>query len=94
MWRSENTKTTQIGYMNRNNQEVLGTCGVRGNDHGQYAYKIICREGECDHVYGANGSDIFQRKCPKCQTGQEGIEYLPQATSEDLNAKSNALNAV
>lgn len=29
-----------------------------------------CRE--CGHVYGANGADIFQKKCPKCQGGAAG----------------------
>jgi hypothetical protein len=27
----------------------------------------------CGHVYGANGSDIWLRKCPYCQGGAEGL---------------------
>ena len=75
MWNNGNTKTTQIGYVNRNNQKVLGTRGAKGNDHLQYSYKVECLMDGCGHIYGANGSDLFQRKCPKCQNGQDGIEY-------------------
>lgn len=87
MWRSGNTKTTQIGFINRNLQEVLGTCGVKGNDHGQYSYKIICRKNECGHIYGSNSSDIFQRKCPKCDDGKAGIEYLGSPSIDEQYVK-------
>jgi len=75
MWKNGSTKTTQIGYVNRNNQKNIGTRGVKGTDHGQSAYKLACLENSCGHEYGANGTDIFQRKCPRCQGGNEGIEY-------------------
>jgi len=75
MFISGDTESTQIGYINRNNQKVLGTRGVPGNDHLQKAYKVVCQQLECGHVYGANGSDLFQRKCPKCQDGKAGIEF-------------------
>lgn len=75
MWENGSTKTTQIGYVNRNNQKNIGTRGVKGTDHGQSSYKLECLENSCGHEYGANGTDIFQRKCPRCQGGNEGIEY-------------------
>jgi hypothetical protein len=75
MWKSGGTNTTQIGYINRNNQKVLGTRGVKGNDHGQYSYKVECQNDGCRIIYGVNGSDVFQRKCPNCQNGEKGIEY-------------------
>jgi hypothetical protein len=65
--------TTQIGYINRNNQKYFGHRHQPGNDSGQYSYKLRCLL--CDHEYGANGTDIFQRKCPKCQGGKPGIPY-------------------
>ena len=73
MWRSGTTETTTIGYINRNNQKNHGTRGVAGTDHAQYAYKMECLVKGCGHVYGANGTDIFQRKCPRCQGGNKGI---------------------
>jgi len=73
MLRSGNSETTQIGYVNPNGQECLGTAGEAGNDHVQYAYKVLCQK--CGHIYGANGSDLFQRKCPHCQNGKAGIPF-------------------
>jgi hypothetical protein len=46
---------------------------VAGADHGQYAYKIECTI--CGYVYGANGSDMDERRCPECQGGAPGIRY-------------------
>lgn len=66
-------ETTKIGYENRNRQRCLGHYGVAGNDNLQFAYKMECLN--CGYVYGANGADAFQRKCPECQGGQPGIRY-------------------
>jgi len=67
------TKTTQIGYINKNNQQNMGTKGVDGSDHYQKAYKLKCLKCGCE--YGANGTDIWLRKCPDCQKGNPGIPY-------------------
>jgi Zn finger protein HypA/HybF involved in hydrogenase expression len=72
-FRSGEGKTTKISYINRNNQRCEGTRGKEGNDHMQYSYKIVCQN--CEEIYGANGSDIFQRKCPNCQGGSLGIDF-------------------
>lgn len=63
--------TTKKGYVNKNKQENLGCTGHQGTDHFQYVYAMKCQA--CGHTYGANGSDIFQRKCPNCQGGKPGI---------------------
>lgn len=75
MSRSEvgQTPTTRIGYRNRNEQVVVRRTDRPGNDHGQWVYVLRC--GKCQGEYGANGSDIFQRKCPKCQGGAAGLRY-------------------
>jgi len=73
MYSNGTTETTRIGYVNRNRQKNHGTRGTQGTDHCQYAYKLECLS--CGHKYGANGSDIFQRKCPRCQGGAKGIKY-------------------
>ena len=72
-FRSGSGKTAQIGHVNDNNQKVLGTRGVEGNDYNQYSYKMECLD--CGHIYGANGSDIHLRKCPRHQDGALGIDY-------------------
>ncbi len=78
-YRSGTSKTTQIGYINKHQQKVHGSKGVKGNDHGQSSYKVEClrtlNSPPCGYVYGANGSDLFQRKCPKCQNGRLGIPF-------------------
>ena len=61
-------KSTNEGYINRNNQENQGKLNEEGTLRGQSAYQIKCLN--CEFVYKANGCDIFQRKCPKCQNGR------------------------
>ena len=65
--------TTQIGYVNRNRQGTVRATDLPGNDHLQKIYVLQCEH--CRHEYGANGSDIFQRKCPNCQDGAPGLSY-------------------
>lgn len=74
-FRSGDSATTRVGYINRHNQRCGGHRGRAGNDHLQRAYRMHCLQAGCGNVYGANGSDVFQRKCPKCQGGEPGIEF-------------------
>ncbi len=67
------TTTTRIGYINKKNQKNHGHMNLPGTDHGQLSYEMECLF--CGHEYGANGTDIFQRKCPECQGGKPGIPY-------------------
>jgi hypothetical protein len=66
--------TTDVGYINKNGQEVVRQTQEPGNDHLQYVYVLRCTRPSCGHVYGANGSDIWQRKCPNCQGGMPGLD--------------------
>lgn len=63
--------STNPGYVNRNDQVVVRRTDLPGTDHLQRVYELCCRR--CNHRYGANGSDIFQRKCPSCQDGAPGL---------------------
>lgn len=65
--------TTEIGYTNTNDQQCHGTLKVKGTDHRQYVYRLECLR--CGYVYGANGADIHERRCPECQGGAPGIRY-------------------
>jgi hypothetical protein len=65
--------TTEIGYRNRNDQVVVEATDLAGTDHLQKIYVLQCNR--CNLQYGANGSDIFQRKCPNCQGGQPGLDF-------------------
>lgn len=61
-------KSTEIGYVNKNNQRNNGITPHEGTDNNQYFYEMECLN--CGHKYYANGSDIWQRKCPACQGGR------------------------
>ena len=63
--------TTTPGYVNRNRQRVVRKTDLPGNDHLQKTYELHC--GDCQRSYGANGSDIWLRRCPYCQKGAKGL---------------------
>ena len=65
--------TTIPGYQNRNGQVVVRRTDLPGNDHNQCIYVLNC--SGCGHQYGANGSDIWHRKCPKCGDGRPGLNF-------------------
>lgn len=68
-----NQGTTRVGFVNENKQKNLGCTDKDGTDYLQKIYEMQCQC--CKHLYGANGSDIGQRKCPKCQGGKPGLRY-------------------
>ena len=57
-------KTTDIGYINNNNQKNLGCRGMSETHKSAKAYEMECLD--CGHRYLANGCDIWLRKCPQC----------------------------
>ena len=61
--------TTIKGFVNDNDQRNEGKLTEQGTDYNQYFYQMKCLR--CGYLYKANGSDIWQRKCPKCQGGKE-----------------------
>ena len=63
--------TTEIGYVNSNGQVTIRDTGLTGTDKYQRVYQLAC--SKCGHNYGANGSDIHDRKCPNCGDGQPGL---------------------
>lgn len=58
-------KTTDSGYINKNNQKNLGYAGVSATHLNQSFFKMQCLD--CGHTYFANGCDVWLRKCPNCQ---------------------------
>ena len=57
-------KTTDVGYVNKNNQKNLGYRGVSKTHISAKFYEIECLD--CGHKYMANGCDIWLRKGPEC----------------------------
>ena len=76
-WRSGDSPSVQVGTVNKNDQRCCGHRGVAGTDNLQYAYKVECLR--CGYVYGANGTAMFERRCPECQGGGAGIPYWAAA---------------
>jgi len=72
-WRSGSGPSVQIGVVNPHGQICTGHRGRPGTDQLQLAYRAEC--GFCGNVYGANGSDLHERRCPLCQGGAPGLEY-------------------
>ena len=65
--------TTTPGFENRNAQRVIRRTALKGTDYLQYVYELECTR--CSRHYGANGSDIHERKCPFCQNGKPGLDF-------------------
>jgi hypothetical protein len=63
--------TTRIGRINPNRQEVVRKTERRGNDHYQFVYILLCKK--CTYKYGANGSNLGNRRCPRCDGGRPGL---------------------
>ena len=57
-------KTTDAGYINKNNQKNLGYRGVSETHYNQSFFEMECLD--CGHKYMANGCDVWLRKCPEC----------------------------
>lgn len=84
--------STQAGFLNPNNQQVLGPTGMLGTDHGQKVYVLECQT--CAHVYGANGTDIAIRRCPACGGGKPGFnvttaDIIEMASAAPIKRKRN-----
>ena len=68
--------STRPGFVNRKNQMNLGKTNPprQGTDHGQSVYVMRCPQ--CRRNYGANGSDIWLRRCPYHQGGMPGLKLI------------------
>ncbi len=62
-------RPTDIGYINRNNQQNISKTDCDGNDYMQKLYIMRCMD--CGEEYPSNGSNIYEKKCPKCQGGAD-----------------------
>ncbi len=75
-------KTTEIGYVNRNNQKNNGRTDIPGTDFGQWFYDMECLD--CGHKYHANGSNIYEKKCPNCQETKSSEKKTSTGKSTEI----------
>ena len=64
-------KTTDAGYINKNNQKNLGYRGISETHNNQKFFEMECLD--CGHKYMANGCDVWLRKCPNCQDNSNAL---------------------
>lgn len=62
-------KSTDLNYLNKNNQRNIGKTNEKGTDHCSVLYMMRCED--CKHEYFANSTDIHLKKCPNCQGGAD-----------------------
>ena len=68
-------KTTDAGYINKNNQKNLGYRGVSETHISAKSYEMECLD--CGYKYMANGCDVWLRRCPVCQPKAKTKSYTP-----------------
>jgi hypothetical protein len=59
------------GNLNRNQQLLVAQTAWQGSESRHYIWVMQCMP--CGHMYGADASEFFQRKCPACQDGPPGL---------------------
>lgn len=62
---------TMPGSINRNGQQLVRFVRKGPSNPLNRIYKLSCTL--CAFEYSAYGSDLWQRKCPSCQNGREGL---------------------
>ena len=73
---SPKTKNAQIGDISTNRQKLINKTKKPSTTHfNQKIWVVACQK--CEHVYGVNGCDFHERKCPECMDGQPGEPLFP-----------------
>ena len=78
-------KTTDTGYINKNNQKNLGYAGVSDTHYNQSFFKMECLE--CGHTYMANGCDVWLRRCPECQLAPKKNRKKKETNTEKKTSR-------
>lgn len=85
-------KTTDQGYINKNNQKNNGIAGASSTHYNQKFFEMECLY--CGHKYFANGCDVWLRKCPKCQqmiSGNKSVKTMGVQTQRTSRVISDKL---
>lgn len=79
-------KSTDKGYINKNNQKNLGCKGKSETHYNQRFFEMECLN--CGHKYLANGCDVWLRKCPVCQSNT----IIDKKTNNRLSVTSRKIS--
>ena len=63
--------TRQPGDTNNRGHVMIAKICRPGTDHNATLWHMRC--AECEHEFGANGTDFHNRRCPACQYGAPGL---------------------
>lgn len=77
------------GASNHNLQEVLRKTEHPGTDHRAKVWVLRCRR--CGHCYGANSTDAWERKCPKCQRGRAELPIPAEREGEKWSREEHVI---
>ena len=78
-------KSTDTGYINRNNQKNLGYKGKSETHSSAKSYEMECLD--CGYKYLANGCVIWLRKCPKCGVVNRKAKVSSKSKSRSISDK-------
>ncbi len=84
-------KTTEEGYINRNNQKNLGYRGDSETHYNQRFFEMECLE--CGHKYMANGCDVWLRRCPKCQPSRKKRKTFGEVKRDCVNVTRRTISS-
>lgn len=65
---AKQSPSTVVGFVNKHKQKNNGRSDKPGTDNLQWFYNMECMK--CGYTYLANGSNIYEKKCPSCQGGK------------------------
>lgn len=78
-------KSTDTGYINKNNQKNNGIKGRSDTHYNQNLFEMECLD--CGYKYSANGCDVWLRKCPNCQPTGKSNNKSSNKSSRTISAK-------
>lgn len=77
------------GEINANGQQLFRVTGAKGSDFNARVWVLKCRR--CGEVYGCNGTDAWQRKCPRCQNGAAGLLIPAEREGENWTREEHII---
>ena len=78
-------KSTETGYINKNNQRNNGLKGISDTHYNQRFYGMECLD--CGYKYLANGCDVWLRKCPQCMPKHIAVRTSAKKTTRNISDK-------
>jgi hypothetical protein len=69
--KGNSVSVNKSGDISKNDQELFRQTEAKGSEVNSNTWILKCRR--CNHLYGCNSTDAWERKCPNCQGGRLGL---------------------